>query len=389
MTGAQNDGNAAILVSQPSPYYAADTACKLLGETLWNPDIQDFAAGLNSSLSYQVFQGLATKDQLYWIAKENETDEVCAGMNPAGELYDVDCNSEIPALCTQMAPVSTSAVSNSSMSWQIEHFVDQVQLTGYRDYHTFKFRGLRYAETPERFTYSKLKLYNESAQVSAINAGADCVQPIGEVRSGSSEDCLFLNVWTPYLAPMAGAKKEQLKPVMVYLYGGGFTSGSGKNPNTDGTNLASRGDAVVISVNYRVGSVGFLAFNDGVHNGNYGISDMVTALEWVKKYVHYFGGDPDRVTVFGESAGAMGTHILLASPKAKGLFHRAIMQSDPSGYPNNGKFTWSQYATPENEYRSTTTKVLKQAGCLNATDQVGCVNKIGGFDLVNLTTNAK
>jgi carboxylesterase type B len=361
----------------------------LLGETLWNPDVQDFAAGLNSSLSYQVFQGLATKDQMYWIAKENETDEVCAGMNPAGEIYDVDCNSEIPALCTQTAPVSTSSSSNSSMNWQIQHFVDQVQLTGYRDYHTFKFRGIRYAETPARFTYSKLKLYDEPAQISAIDAGADCVQPIGEVRSGSSEDCLFLNIWTPYLAPMAGAKKSHLKPVMVYLYGGGFTSGSGKNPNTDGTNLASRGDAVVVSANYRVGSVGFLAFNDGIHNGNYGISDMVTALEWVKKYVHFFGGDADRVTVFGESAGAMGTHILLASPRAKGLFHRAIMQSDPSGYPNNGKFTWSQYATPENEYRSTTTKVLKAAGCLNSTDQIACINKLGGFDLVNLTTNAK
>lgn len=317
-------------------------------------------------------------------------------MNVVGELYDVDCDSEMAALCTQTAPVSSTSVSNNSAAaaWQVGHFVDQVLLTGYRDYHTFKFRGIRYAEIPERFTYSRVKLYNESAQVSAIDAGADCVQPVGEVRSGSSEDCLFLNVWTPYLAPpppMTGAKKEQLKlkPVMAYLYGGGFTSGSGKNPNTDGTNLASRGDAVVISVNYRVGSVGFLAFDDGVHNGNYGISDMVTALEWVKKYVRYFGGDADRVTVFGESAGAMGTHILLASPRAKGLFQRAIMQSDPSGYPNNGKFTWSQYATPENEYRSTTTRVLKEAGCLNATDQVACVNKIGGFDLVNLTTNAK
>ncbi|KAB5523149.1 Alpha/Beta hydrolase protein [Coniochaeta sp. 2T2.1] len=388
LDGAANDGNGAILVSQPSPYYAAETACKLLGETLWNPDIQDFTVGLNTSLSYQVFQGLATKDQLYWIAKEKETDTTCAGITPAGEVCDVDCSSQIPALCTQAAPVSTSSVSNTSAPWQIEHFVDQVQLTGYRDYHTFKFRGLRYAETPERFTYSKLKLYNESAKVSALNAGADCVQPIGEVRSGSSEDCLFLNVWTPYLAPMAGAEKSRLKPVMVYLYGGGFTSGSGKNPNTDGTNLASRGDAVVISVNYRVGSAGFLAFNDGVHNGNYGISDMVTALEWVKKYAQYFGGDADRVTVFGESAGAMGVHILLGSPKAKGLFRRAIMQSDPSGYPNNGKFTWSQYATPEDEYRSTTAKVLKAAGCLNATDQIACVNKLSGFDLVNLTTNA-
>lgn len=361
----------------------------LLGETLWNPDFQDFEAGLNASLSYQVFQGLAAKDQLFWIAKADESDDVCAGMNAAGEIYDVDCQSEISALCTQTAPLSTTSVSNNSMSWQVTQFVDQVQMTGYRDYHTFKFRGVRFAETPARFTYSKMKPYNESAEVLAVDAGADCVQPIGEVKSGSSEDCLFANIWTPYLPRMAGSTKSQLKPVMVYLYGGGFTSGSGKNPNTDGTNLASRGDVVVVSVNYRVGSVGFLTFNDGIHNGNYGISDMVAALEWVKKYVGYFGGDADRVTVFGESAGAMAAHLLLASPKAKGLFHKAIMQSDPEGYPNNGKFTWSQYATPENEYKGTTSRVLKDAGCLNATDQVACINAISGFDLVNLATNAK
>jgi hypothetical protein len=388
--GAPNDeSTAAILISQPSPYYAAETACKLLGETLWNPDTQNFHAGLNASLSYQIFQGFATAEQFYWITKSNKDDNVCAGINPQGETRDLDCTSELPTLCTQSAPVSNSSYANNSMAWHVDHLVDNVQLTGYRDYHTFKFRGIRYAETPERFAYSKLKLYNESAQVSAITAGADCVQPIGEVTSGSSEDCLFMNIWTPYLSPMAGEKKGHLKPVMVYLYGGGFTSGSGKNPNTDGTNLASRGDAVVISVNYRVGSVGFLTFDDGVHTGNYGISDMVTALEWVQKYVVYFGGDKNRVTVFGESAGAMGVHILLASPKAKGLFHRAIMQSDPDGYPSDGKLRWSQYATPKDEYRSTTTKVLKAAGCLNATDQVACVKKVDGFDLVNLSTNAK
>jgi carboxylesterase type B len=374
-------------------------ACVLLGETLWNPDVQDFESSLSSSLSYQVFEGIASSSTRYWIAKEYDSDALCAGISPVGEIHDVDCASEMPALCTQSAPVSSSSsATNTSQEWQVEQLVDRVLLTGYRDYHTFKFRGIRYADALERFSYAKVKPYDHEASIDALTAGADCVQPVGEVRSGSSEDCLFLNVWTPYLPPSTnttssgGGENElrvKLKPVMVYLYGGGFTSGSGKNPNTDGTNLASRGDAVVISVNYRVGSVGFLAFDDGVHKGNYGISDMVAALEWVQKYVRYFGGDADRVTVFGESAGAMATHILLASPRAKGLFQRAIMQSDPSGYPNGGKFTWSQYAAPADEYRSTTTKVLKAAGCLNATDQVACVKKIRGFDLVNLSTNAK
>jgi carboxylesterase type B len=223
----------------------------------------------------------------------------------------------------------------------------------------------------------------------AVDAGADCVQPIGEVKSGSSEDCLFMNIWTPYLPPMSGESPQPLRPVMVYFYGGGFQSGSGKNPNTDGTNLASRGDVVVVSVNYRVGNVGFLAFNDTIHRGNYAISDMVTALEWLNRNVNYFGGDASQVTIFGESAGAQGTHILLASPKAKGLFKRAIMQSDPTGYPNGGKFKWTQYGKVEDAYRSGTMKVLNETGCLNATDQIACLGKISGFDLVNLTTNFK
>jgi len=393
-SGAANDLNGAILLSQPSPYSAASSSCALLGETLWDPSTHSFSAGLNASLSYQHYQGLASNSTLYWVAG-NSSSTLCTSLDPYGTLHTLDCTRALPALCTQSAPISTSSASNTSAAWQVQLPLDRVLLTGYRDHHAFKFRGIRYAETPARFGYSTVKLYDreDAEAIDATTAGADCVQPVGEVRNGSSEDCLFLNVWTPYLPPAAaaagGEKRGQLKPVMVYLYGGGFTSGSGKNPNTDGTNLASRGDVVVISVNYRVGSLGFLAFDDGVHNGNYGISDMVTALEWVKKYVRYFGGDADRVTVFGESAGAMGAHILLASPKAKGLFHRAIMQSDPSGYPNGGKFTWSQYATPADEYRSTTKRVLEAAGCLNATDQIACVNKIGGFDLVNLSTNAK
>ncbi len=387
--GAQNNGTDAILVHQPSPYYAAKTACMLLGELPWNPDTQPFNTSLRASLAYQVYQGLAPRDQIYWISKVHDTDDECRGIDTSGALVDLDCRSEVPTLCTQSAPTSNSSFANSSAEWRVTQFVGQKQLTGYRDLHTWKFRGLRFAERVERFTYSKVQSFDEPGEIDATTAGADCSQPVGEVKNGSSEDCLFANVWTPYLPPLAGAKKSQLKPVMLYYYGGGYTSGSGKNPNTDGTNLASRGDVVVVSVNYRVGSVGFLAFNDGVHKGNYIISDLVTALEWVHKYIQYFGGDPDRVTIFGESAGAGNVHVLLGVPQAQGLFQRAIMMSSPDGYPLAGKFGWSQYNSIEKEYNSTTKKVLKQAGCLNATDQIACLGKLSGFELVNLTTNAK
>ena len=389
--GAQNDGSAANLISQPSPFVSARTSCMLLGEELWSPETADFKSALGNSLNYQQYQGWARQDQVYWISKANPDDSLCRAIDFKGNTHPIQCGMELPTLCTQGAPVSSSSSSNNSAAWQAQQFVGNKLLTGYRDYHVWKFRGIRYADKPERFTYSKVASFEDSGEVDATTAGADCSQPVGEVKNGSSEDCLFANVWTPYLPRSGGLDpKSKLRPVMLYLYGGGFTSGSGKNPNTDGTNLASRGDVVAVSVNYRVGSLGFLNFNDGVHNGNYALSDIVTALEWVNKYIKYFGGDPDNVTLFGESAGAEDTHIVLGVAKAKGLFHRAAMQSSADGWPGNGKLlAWPYYDSLENNYETTTKKVLGQAGCLNATDKIACLGKLSGFELVNLPLNAK
>ncbi|KAK4233227.1 hypothetical protein C8A03DRAFT_39081 [Achaetomium macrosporum] len=388
LDGAENDGSAAILVSQPSPFEDGRASCALLGEEPWSREKADFQTALSKSLGYQEFQKAAPKHQLYWISKAKSCDATCRAVDAQGKVHRVDCEKELPMLCTQGAPVSTSTANNNSAHWQVQQIVGKKVLKGYRDYHVWKFRGIRYADKPERFTYSKVASFDESGAINAMEAGADCSQPIGEVRSGSSEDCLFANVWTPYLPP-SGDKKANLKPVMLYLYGGGFVSGSGKNPNTDGTNLASRGDLVVVSVNYRVGSLGFLNLNDGIHNGNYAASDMVTALNWIHKYIKYFGGDPDNVTLFGESAGAASTHVVLGVPQAKGLFHRAALQSSPDGYPGNGKLlSYPYYASLEDNYETMTTKVLEQAGCLNATDKIACLGKLSGFELVNLPTNA-
>ena len=139
---------------------------------------------------------------------------------------------------------------------------------------------------------------------------------------GISEDCLFLNVWRP-------AKPNGKLPVMVWIHGGGFVSGATSEPRQDGTNLAKEG-VVVVSMNYRLGIFGFfvhpgLARESGRNSaGNYGLLDQVAALEWVKRNIAAFGGDPGNVTIFGESAGAFSVSELMASPVAKGLFHRAI-----------------------------------------------------------------
>ncbi|KAF2892582.1 hypothetical protein ILUMI_13585 [Ignelater luminosus] len=139
-----------------------------------------------------------------------------------------------------------------------------------------------------------------------------------------SEDCLFLNVYTPEL-PSGGAS---LKPVMVWIHGGGFTTGSG-NSDAYGPGFIISEDVVVVTINYRLGFLGFLSMEDaslGV-SGNAGLKDQVMALRWIQKNISHFGGDPNNVTIFGESAGGASVHYLMLSPMAKGLFHRAIAQS--------------------------------------------------------------
>ncbi len=141
----------------------------------------------------------------------------------------------------------------------------------------------------------------------------------------ASEDCLYLNVWTPAL-------DGEPRPVMVFIHGGGFATGSGSEAMYDGTELAKQG-LVVVTFNYRLDILGFLAHplltaESAEHSsGNYGLLDQVAALEWVRRNIDQFGGDPARVTIFGESAGGRSVSVLMASPLAKGLFHRAVAQS--------------------------------------------------------------
>jgi para-nitrobenzyl esterase len=144
-----------------------------------------------------------------------------------------------------------------------------------------------------------------------------------------SEDCLFLNVWTPALDDGGD------RPVMVWLHGGAFISGSGASAWYDGTNLAAKGNVVVVTLNHRLGSFGYLHLAEiggaeYAQSGNVGMLDIVAALEWVRDNIAKFGGDPDNVTIFGESGGGAKSCMLMAMPAAQGLFHKAIVESGPS-----------------------------------------------------------
>ena len=165
-------------------------------------------------------------------------------------------------------------------------------------------------------------------------------QPYGDIdpfAAGVSEDCLYLNVWTQ--------STEGRRPVMVWIHGGGFFAGFGGEERHN-AGLLTRKGAVVVTVNYRLGAFGFLAHPalaaDSPHSvsGNYGLLDQVAALQWVQRNIMHFGGDPSRVTIFGESAGGMSVGALIGSPLAKGLFHRAILESGTG----TGQFVQSREA---------------------------------------------
>lgn len=170
----------------------------------------------------------------------------------------------------------------------------------------------------------------------------------GDGKGNVSEDCLYLNIWTP-----ATSADERL-PVLVWIYGGGFSFGSNSTPVHNGEHLARKG-VVLVTINYRVGPLGFLAHPElsaeSPHraSGNYGLLDQIAGLKWVQRNIAAFGGDPDRVTIFGESAGGIAVSMLCASPEARGLFHGAISQSGgsfgptrPTTYPGENMRTLAQ-----------------------------------------------
>ena len=174
----------------------------------------------------------------------------------------------------------------------------------------------------------------------------------------ANEDCLFLNVWTPALDDGGD------RPVMVWLHGGAFISGSGAAPWYDGTHLAAKGNVVVVTLNHRLGAFGFsyLAEIGGAEfasSGNVGMLDIVAALTWVRDNIAKFGGDPDNVTIFGESGGGAKACVLMAMPAARGLFHKAIVESGPA----------VEMMAPA-DATETARRVMKELGVATARDMV-------------------
>ena len=250
----------------------------------------------------------------------------------------------LPAACLLALAACSPPEPQSEQPPQIAAPADPYQaatahgpVRGYDSDGISAFRGIRYgADTAgTRFAApAPPQPWTEVADATAY--GASCPQtrtgnPGGLFSSWRpeplpplSEDCLFLNVWTPGL-------DDAQRPVMVWLHGGGFTSGDGSSTAYEGTRLARRGDVVVVTINHRLNVFGYLAlghYGAGFEDSSSaGVLDMVLALEWVRDNIANFGGNPDKVMIFGESGGGAKVSTLMATEAARGLFHRAVVQS--------------------------------------------------------------
>ena len=197
----------------------------------------------------------------------------------------------------------------------------------YSSFTPTSFTGIRYGlPTGERRFSAPVAVPDQLAVYDAGRLIPSCPQ-VGNRYAAQSEDCLFLNVFTPGNAPLA----QQRLPVMLYIHGGAYSSGSVADPLNDGAALAARGDVVVVTVNHRLNALGYLylaqidpRFPD---SGNAGQLDLILALKWVQRNIAAFGGDPGNVTLFGQSGGGAKIATLMAMPEAAGLFHKAITMS--------------------------------------------------------------
>ncbi|KAE8556169.1 hypothetical protein TMatcc_003500 [Talaromyces marneffei ATCC 18224] len=328
-----HEGNpSAILVNKPATYHEAVKICASYNETLLD------CKGLynyQDELNYQAWLGNINKPDGLWTSCNSNRPSDFQGSfsgTPNG-------GGKSPFLCTNTAPfVGQVDTDYSTFPTVRTPTIEGVVFEGLRDHMAYRFLGIPFAKPPVdelRFQYAQPPEYQNGDVVNATRYRQACMQ-VGSFEGnaqglnpwGNSEDCLHLQVFTPSLpSSLPTASQGGLKPVMLWIHGGAMINGAGSDSTFDGASLVSRGDVVLVSINYRLNIFGLLTLNDGVVNGNYALSDKIAALEWVQKYIAAFGGDPDNVTIFGQSAGGASVMDLIVSPKAKGLFKNAIPQS--------------------------------------------------------------
>ncbi|EIM80392.1 alpha/beta-hydrolase [Stereum hirsutum FP-91666 SS1] len=361
----ENDGNwtrfadvpSALYYYEPVSFSEATSICEASNETLLGSDLLPY---FSNQFSYKKYLGEIDSTTKIWVSDNSSQTEPVAHAPLDDMLVQSrgDKHSEAakhPVLCTNSPPLTSQVDTNFSSEeiyprTTIES--DGVTFTGTRDHLSFRFMGIPYAKPPTgelRFRYSEA---SNVTDVDATGFGPACPQfgyfngnDYGLMPWGNSEDCLFLNVYTSYIPSSSDVHGNQtsLKPVLFWIHGGGATQGTGADATFDGGPLVSRTDAVVVTINYRLNILGLLALNDTTSSnstttssaavtGNYALSDKILALKWVRRHIAAFGGDPNKVMIFGQSAGGWGVVDLLMTEKTEetgveGLWSSAIIQS--------------------------------------------------------------
>lgn len=254
----------------------AVASCRAIGESLVSSSLIDaHKDDFLKALSYNAYAGRALPIQHYHI--ENGLLEVVEGLGQMNFRSLLLNKLPFPAICTQSSNQSQPATAAATTNNKVAITSSRNTYIGFRNQKSFRFLGIRYADNPKRWTYSK-PFSPTGRTLNATVYGPQCPQ-----YGSGNEDCLFLNIQTPYIPKQGSAK--HLRPVLFWIHGGGFVTGDSSDAQTDGGNLASREDIVTVTMNYRLGTLGFLAIPGTNITGNYGIADQINALE-VSKSLH-------------------------------------------------------------------------------------------------------
>ncbi|KAJ7739568.1 alpha/beta-hydrolase [Mycena metata] len=335
----QNNGNWTNFANVPSALLFHDVAthsdavaiCAANNETLLSSTSLN---ALTKQFSYLEYLQDMTRTTRYWVSGGTTQGQHSVAPLLSSRLSSTPATEKLPFLCTNSAPLTTEVDTDFSASPRSTVTSNGVTYTGTRDHLTFRFMGIPYAQPPVGpLRFQDPQPFNGTA-VDATFFKPVCLQfgffgssDFGLMPWGNSEDCLTLHVFTPYLpSSQPGKSAPALKPVLFWIHGGGNTQGTGEDATFDGGSLVSRTDSVVVTIDHRLNIFGYLGLDDAV-KGNYAIADKIAALQWVKANIASFGGDPERVMVFGQSAGGSSVLELIKSPKARGLFSAAISQS--------------------------------------------------------------
>ncbi|GJJ77779.1 hypothetical protein EMPS_10138 [Entomortierella parvispora] len=384
--------NAFVYLSMPRDYYSGMTACDSMGDGgyIYIPGTSgatDLVTLLNNNAPAQAEVEPYTQ---FWVY--NGVPGVlsnCLAVNKdTGNTDWIPCSTQLPTVCFNSVMRRVLLFDDTSRQVIVNSPVGQIQ--GWRDQNAFRFLGIPYAEAPVgdlRFAAPVAKApftgiwnaidYKGICPQTSQSAGfIALLETYLENGAAQMEDCLNLNVYTPSLKG-TGAP---LLPVMFYIHGGGFTTYSGSVILFEPGNLVSRGGVVVVTINYRLGMLGWME-NDPTWDrdtvpGNQALRDQILALQWVQSNIAAFGGDPTRVSVFGESAGATSIRALLSAPSAWGLYESVIGESDPINIP----FKLPASATKIGNY------FMTALGC--ATDDLACARNKTFQEVLTAQTTA-